>query len=50
MSGLDIEVVYGYNLVPENEMLFGDLRLHPNDEGFLHYKENLLLKIKDMLR
>ena len=45
-EGLDIKVVYGYNLVPEDEMLFGDLRLHPNDEGFDHYFKNLKEQIK----
>lgn len=45
-EGLDIQVIYGYDLVPEDEMLFGDLRLHPNDEGFKYYADNLLKKIK----
>ena len=49
VEGLDVEVVYGYDLVPHDEMLFGDLRLHPNDEGFEHYAENFLDKIKQKI-
>ena len=49
VEGLDIEVVNGYDLVPRDESLFGDLRLHPNDEGFEHYAENLLDKIKQKI-
>ena len=49
VEGLDIEVIYGYDLVPEDTSLFGDLRLHPRDEGFEHYAKNLLEKIADKI-
>ena len=37
----NVEVIEGYNLVPHDGKYFGDLRLHPSDEGFVHYFENL---------
>lgn len=49
VEGLDIEVVYGYDFVPQDESLFGDLRLHPRDEGFAFYTDSLLKKITDKL-
>ena len=42
----DITVVSGYDLVPKEEKYFGDLKLHPNDEGCRHYAKNLYNKIK----
>ena len=36
----NISVVNGFTFVPQNEDLFADLRLHPNDEGFEYYFEN----------
>ena len=41
-----ITLVDGYDLVPHEPKFFGDLRLHPNDEGFRLYAENLLKKIR----
>ncbi len=38
--------INGWDLVPHEENLYGDLRLHPNDEGFEHYFENLYTEIK----
>ena len=38
----NVRFISGWNLVPHNETLFGDLSLHPNDKGFEHYFENLL--------
>ena len=32
----------GYDLVPHDPKFFGDLRLHPNDEGFSHYAAGVL--------
>lgn len=32
----------GYDLVPHDPKFFGDLRLHPNDDGFAHYAEGVL--------
>lgn len=42
----NISVISGFDLVPKNEKYFGDLRLHPNDDGFFCYAENLYKKIK----
>ncbi len=33
--------IEGWDLIPHEETLYGDLRLHPNDNGFDHYFENL---------
>ncbi len=49
VDGLCIDVIYGYDLVPEDTSLFGDLRLHPRDEGFEYYADNLLKKIRDKI-
>lgn len=38
----NVTVVRGYEFIPEEAEMFGDLRLHPNDEGFAHYGKNLL--------
>lgn len=35
-------VICGDDLVPHDRRYFADLRLHPNDEGFRHYAENLI--------
>lgn len=37
----NVTVIPGFDLVPKDETYFSDLRLHPNDEGFAHYAENL---------
>ena len=39
-----MRVIDGFDLVPHDEALFGDLSLHPNDEGFSFYFENLVKK------
>lgn len=47
VEGLEnVTVIDGMELIPHDENLYGDLRLHPNDEGFRHYAENLYEKIK----
>lgn len=38
--------VNGFDLVPHVEKYFGDLYLHPNEEGFKYYFENLYKIIK----
>ena len=43
-------VVEGWDLVPMDTNLFGDLRLHPNDAGFVHYARNLLAAFPDELK
>lgn len=42
----NVTVIRGYDLIPHEENLYGDLRLHPNDEGFAHYAENLFAAMK----
>ena len=45
----NVTVIRGYDLIPHEENLYGDLRLHPNDEGFAHYAANLFETIKQHL-
>jgi len=42
----NISVISGFDFVPKDEKYFADLRLHPNDEGFKHYAENLYNAIR----
>lgn len=50
VQGLEnVKVISGYNLVEHDEKLYHDLRLHPNDEGFAQYAENLYREIKKNL-
>lgn len=37
----NITFIQGFDLVPHECELFGDLGLHPSDEGFAHYFKNL---------
>lgn len=39
-------VIRGFNLIPHEEQYFGDLQLHPNDEGFEMYFNSLLKQYK----
>lgn len=41
----NVTLIPGAGLVPHEEELFADLRLHPNDAGFAHYAKNLLAAI-----
>ncbi len=41
--------VSGERLVPEDVALYADLRLHPNDEGFSYYFDNLFKVIESKL-
>ena len=41
-----VTIVKGFDLVPHEEQYYGDLWLHPNDEGFEKYFENLVHFIK----
>lgn len=38
----NVTVIRGYDLVPHDGRYFGDLVLHPNNEGFDHYIKNLI--------
>lgn len=42
---LQIKVINGFELIPNMCEYFGDGRLHPNDEGFLHIALNLSKRI-----
>lgn len=42
----NITVISGFDFIPEDEKYFADLILHPNDNGFKYYTENLYKKIK----
>lgn len=46
----NVSVIRGFEFVPQNENLFADLRLHPNDKGFEYYFENLWEHIKEILQ
>lgn len=45
----NISVIQGFPFVPQDENLFADFRLHPNDRGFDYYFENLAKQIKARL-
>ncbi len=46
-EGLEnVTFIDGFDFVPKDEKYFADLRLHPNDEGFTHYFENLYAEIR----
>lgn len=45
----NVSVISGIDLVPHDEKLYGDLRLHPNDEGFEYYFKNLYHNIKSYI-
>ena len=46
MNLKNVTVITGFDFVPKEESYFADLRLHPTDEGFEHYFNNLYDKIK----
>ncbi len=41
----NVTCIYGWDLVPHDENLYGDLWLHPSNAGFTHYAEHLLCEI-----
>lgn len=45
----NVKVIHGFDLVPHDEKYYADLRLHPNDDGFVHYAENLYRKLSEWL-
>ncbi len=45
----NVSVIKGFEFVPQNENLFADLRLHPNDNGFEYYYKSLSKGVKDTL-
>ena len=42
----NVTVIDGFRLVEHNEKFFADLRLHPNDDGFAQYFNNLIKQLK----
>ena len=46
----NVTVVSGFDFVPKDEKYFADLRLHPNDNGFEYYAENLYKEIKTKIQ
>lgn len=42
-----INVISGFDLVPQDKNMFGDFIVHPNDTGFNYYFENLKKKIQE---
>ncbi|MBO5913697.1 MAG: SGNH/GDSL hydrolase family protein, partial [Clostridia bacterium] len=42
----NVTIIRGDNLIPHDEKYFGDLFVHPNNEGFDHYFKNLYNEIK----
>lgn len=45
----NITLISGFDFVPEDEKYFADLYLHPNDDGFDYYYNNLYQKLKSLL-
>lgn len=45
----NVTVLSGFAYVPHDRAYFADLRLHPNDNGFAYYAENLYQQIKKHL-
>lgn len=43
----NVEVIRGFDFVPKDESYYADLYLHPNDEGFSYYAENLCKAIAE---
>ena len=41
--------ISGFDLVAHDALLFGDFKVHPNDNGFAQYAENLYNRIKKYL-
>lgn len=41
--------LHGVNFVPHKEELYGDLKLHPNDEGFEYFANNVYKFIKNII-
>ncbi len=41
----NVVAISGFDLVPKDEKFYSDLRLHPNDNGFMFYADNLYNEI-----
>lgn len=40
-----VTVIHGYDFIPHDPVCFGDLYLHPSDDGFAHYAKNACAEI-----
>ena len=49
-EALDLIHIDGLDLVPPIPEFFGDAYLHPNDEGFSLYAENLIIQLENYLK
>ncbi len=45
----NVILIDGFNFIPKEELLYSDLRLHPNDKGFEYHANSLYAVIKDKL-
>ncbi len=45
----NVTIIRGDHLIPHDEKLYGDLFVHPSNDGFDHYFKNLLAEIKKYL-
>lgn len=45
----NVSCIHGFDLVPHDEDLYGDLELHPNDDGFAFYANGILDAVKEIL-
>lgn len=45
----NVTLINGFDLVPHDEKYYADIRLHPNDAGYVHYADNLHKKISRRL-
>jgi len=45
----NVYCLHGFDFVPHQEEMYGDLRLHPKDEGFSHYAKNVYQAIKKII-
>ena len=46
----NVQVVRGFDLVPKDDIYFADRRLHPNDDGFCHYGQNLCDELAKLIK
>lgn len=46
----NVKLISGWAFVPQDINLFSDLRLHPNDDGFQYYAENLIKEMKNYIK
>ncbi len=45
----NVYCIRGFDFVPHDEKMYADLRLHPNNDGFKYFADNLFEAIKNMI-